>query len=260
VAKSKALTVYLLKGATPEPDTFIKFDPLVKTHPPIALESWSPFFLFSKSAEPQPPRWADFFIPHIDPRDIGSVNSASAALLIRVHDRWCAVTFGHGRHLLLPGACVDGFGLRVALNTIGSSNIRSIDKDTFDMIAGHARQQASREVGTADFGVDVERDLLSAVTGTPRDNVNIGERITGRDALCSSVQLDLEELPAYLARLCDFYEAESYKDDFPWVDNVHVVEDAEEIGIIDLELARLLQEGQWQDIWLAPPEVLNGLG
>jgi len=257
VAKSKALTVYLLRGTSPEPDTFIKLDPLVRPHPPIALESWPPFFLYSKSTNPQPPRWADFFIPHIDPREIGLTNSVSAALLVRVHDLWCAVTFGQGRHLLLQGACVDGFGLRVALNTIGSSNIRSIDKDTFDMIAGHARQQASREVGAADFGVDVERDLLSAVTGTPRENAAIGERITGRDALCSSIQLGLEELPAYLTRLCDLYETEFYKDDFPWVDNVHVVEDAEEVGIIDLELTRLLQEGQWQDIWLAPPEVLE---
>jgi uncharacterized protein (TIGR04141 family) len=256
MAKSRALTIYLLKAISSEPDTFV--NPERRPEPyPIFLSSSPPAFLYARSNKPGPPRWADFFEPHVAREALGLVSTASAALLIEARGRWWAVTFGQGRHLLAEGVYEDGFGLRVALNAIGRDNIRSIDKETFDMLAGHSRQQASTEVNAAEFGLDVERDLLGAVTGSPRNPEFIGSRISGRDPLWTALPLELEELPSYLERLYELFMDESYKIDFPWIDNVHAVEDRDEIKLVDWELVRLLQAGDYKNIWLAPPEVLE---
>jgi uncharacterized protein (TIGR04141 family) len=50
---------------------------------------------------------------------------------------------------------------------LDEDKLRSIDKKTFEAVSLHAREQASEDSGTAAFGLDVERDLLRAVTGTP---------------------------------------------------------------------------------------------
>jgi uncharacterized protein (TIGR04141 family) len=62
----------------------------------------------------------------------------------------------------------DQFGLRVVLNCIDKDRIKVIDKQTFDAIASHTLEQASQEANAREFGFDIERDILRAVTGTPR--------------------------------------------------------------------------------------------
>jgi uncharacterized protein (TIGR04141 family) len=44
--------------------------------------------------------------------------------------------------------------------------------------------------------------------------------------------------------------------DFPWVDDIHCLPE-DDARIFDYELVDLIQNGQWENIWLAPPEVLN---
>jgi len=165
------------------------------------------------------------------------------------------LTFGQGRHLLQDGLYVDGFGLRVALNSLGEDNLKSIDKETFDMIAGHSRQQASREVGTEEFGLDIERDLLRAVTGSPTDPA-LGQQLTGRDALVVSAHIDLNGLEDFLPRLYPAFVATRYQDKFSWIDNVCEA-DEEERQLLDWEILDRLKKKNFEQTWLAPPEVLE---
>jgi len=123
------------------------------------------------------------------------------------------------------------------------------------MIAGHARQQASREVGTAEFGLDIERDLLWAVTGRPRDPT-LGQQLTGRDALVISAHIDLNGLETFLPRLYPAFIDTRYKDKFSWIDNVCQA-DEDERQLLDMELLDRLKEKNFEQTWLAPPEVLE---
>jgi uncharacterized protein (TIGR04141 family) len=168
---------------------------------------------------------------------------------------WWAITFGQGRRLIRDGLTVDGFGLRVALNTLGDDNIKSLDKETFDMIAGHARQQASREVGTEEFGLDIERDLLWAVTGSPSDH-SFGQQLTGRDALLISAYIDLPGLETFLPRLYPAYLDKQYQKNFAWIDNISEA-DEDERQLLDMELLDRLRDKDFEQTWLAPPEVLE---
>jgi uncharacterized protein (TIGR04141 family) len=253
MAKARSLTVYLIKKNEPNPRLLIKDSNLRPEE--IILPSGTIWSLFVQKALLKPPRWADFFVPHVDPNRFGRVGSASAVLLIPGDGLWWALTFGQGRHLIHEGLCSEGFGLRVALNTLGDENLRSIDKDTFDMVAGHARQQAMREVGTAEFGLDIERDLLWAVTGTPADKT-LGQQMTGRDALVISTHIDLEGLEAFLPRLYPAYIDTRYKKNFAWIDNVCEA-DEDERQLLDLELIDRLVESNFEQTWLAPPEILE---
>jgi uncharacterized protein (TIGR04141 family) len=254
MAKARSLTVYLIKRNEPDARRLIKLDPDIKMFP-ISSPSGKAWSLFVQSARPKPPRWADFFIPQVNPAEFGLVGSASAVLLVPGEGLWWALTFGQGRHLLHDGLYVDGFGLRVALNRLGDDNLKSIDKETFDMIAGHARQQASREVGTQEFGLDIERDLLWAVTGSPSDPT-LGQQLTGRDALVISTHIDLNGLETFLPRLYPAFVDTRYQDKFSWIDNVSEA-DEDERQLLDMELLDRLKNKNFEQTWLAPPEVLE---
>jgi uncharacterized protein (TIGR04141 family) len=212
MAKARSLTVYLIKRGQIDPWELVVPDGAIRRYK-ILLASGAEWSLFVRKNPPKPPRWADFFVPHVMPEEFGLTGSVSAVLLVPDKEMWWAITFGQGRHLLRDGLTVDGFGLRVALNTLGDENIKSLDKETFDMIAGHARLQSSREVGTEEFGLDIERDLLWAVTGSPSDR-SFGQQLTGRDALLVSAHIDLPGLESFLPRLYPAFIDKRYQEKF----------------------------------------------
>ena len=85
----------------------------------------------------------------------------------------------------------------MALNCIGNSTVKSIDKDTLDPLARHTREQASRAASASEFGLDIEQDLLRAVTGTPSEE-GFGKWVTGMDTLHIAVPVTIETLPDLL--------------------------------------------------------------
>jgi uncharacterized protein (TIGR04141 family) len=137
-----------------------------------------------------------------------SVN-VSAVLLMSSQKRTFALTFGYGKALLNPAAWEEQFGLKAALNSIGSGRVRTIDRVRFDT-AQHSRIQASKEASIGDFGLDVEQDLLRAVTGVPHDSA-LGTHVAGRDAFQATLKIALPEIPALLGRLLDEFQKEDYK-------------------------------------------------
>ena len=132
--------------------------------------------LYVKPSRPKPPVWARFFEGYLKSDQLGRVASASALLLVKAKNRIFAITFGQGRYLLKQESWEEHFGLRVALNSVGENHVRSVDKRTFDAISRHSREQASRDATARDFGLNIEQDLLRAVTGTFSDK-NLGRKI-----------------------------------------------------------------------------------
>src|ERR1019366_610765 len=104
---------------------------------------------------------------------------------LRIDDQVFALPFGQGRYLLNLDKLEERFGLKVCLNSIDAAAIRSIDKRSFDALLTQSRVQTSKAAPIADFGLDVEQDLLRAATGTPVDK-GLGERMSGLDSLSVS--------------------------------------------------------------------------
>lgn len=211
--------------------------------------------LFVKTPKGNTPRWAKFFAGFLDVTDLGKVSSSSAILLVKTHGRLFALTFGQGRYLLEADSWEERFGLRVALNSIKEDRLRSVDKVTFDAISTHTRTQSSQEASAPQFGLDVEQDLVRAVTGTPGDET-IGRRMTGMDALHVSVSALANDLRPLLGRYKDQFEAMYYKQTFPWIDHIAEVTGKKMIEELD-DAACAEINGAADRCWLAVPEIID---
>lgn len=215
--------------------------------------------LFVASLPPRPPRWRDYLTPHVaDSLDDIQTASASAVLLFEVQQRLFAVTFGGGRHLLERDAFVHDFGLRVVLNSVAPDQLKSVDAKTIDETTVHTRRDVSRDSPFAAFGLDVSRDLLRAVTGTPRDET-LAHRLTGADALGIQTRLQLPELRELAERLLAAYGAENYKEDFEFIDFLRPVKRRDLIGELDGMLVEALINRDLDDVHLAAPQTLDWL-
>jgi uncharacterized protein (TIGR04141 family) len=173
-------------------------------------------------------------------------------LVVRVAGRFFATVFGYGRHLLKPGCWDENFGLRATLNSIEPNSIRSIDRKSFDAIARHTREEASREGSIEQFGLNIDQDLLRAVVGRPTDK-QLGRRLAGMDALTAIVALELRDLPDQLERYLRQSRRQSYRRRFPWVEQISEVRDGWQRAELDDLLASRLGRGELEKCWLSVP-------
>ena len=215
--------------------------------------------LFVASHEPHPPGWKAYLAPHVT----GAIDdiytaSASAVLLFAASERLFAVTFGGGRHLLEPDAFVQDFGLRVVLDTVAPDQLKSVDAKTIDETTVHTRRDVSRDSAFAAFGLDVSRDLLRAVTGSPQDET-LAHRLTGADAFGIQTPLRVPDLPALAERLLTAYEAEHYKEHFDFIDYLRPEKRSDRIRDLDAKLVEALARRDIDDVHLAAPQTLDWL-
>lgn len=156
--------------------------------------------------------------------------------------------------MLEPECWEERFGLLVALNSIGENRIKSIDKLTFDALATHSRVQSSQEAGPRDFGLDVEQDLVRAVTGTPNDT-QLGRRLTGMDALRASVNVALEQLPALLTRYFKQFNSNKYREHFAFIDQIAEVKSSSLKDELDSALVEHVRTQNFERCWMAVPQM-----
>ena len=250
------LTIVAIRDNALSPHQILKEPDRHRPHP-IVLDGVSIGILYVKPSKPITPKWLDFFEDSIDPKSLRLRSSSSAAvLLVRRNGKTFAVTFGHGRHMLDPEAIEAGFGLRTALNGIDADRIRSMDRRTLEAVSMYTREQASRESSLSMFDVNVQRDFLRSVTGSPLDS-DLGTRVTGSDALTFTSHITIRTL---LTKIDDWFQLSTktaYKDNFGWVDNLADVRDSGKAGELDEVLVGQIRAQAWERIWLAPPEIVD---
>ncbi len=216
--------------------------------------------LYIKPTSDRMPSWLSLFEGAISvvPPDLHNASTA-AVLLLGAGDRNFALTFGYGRSLLRPGTWEEDFGLRVTLNAVDPLKIKSVDRVKFDAISQHSQIQASRDANIIEFGLDVEQDLLRAVTGKPRDAA-LASQLTGKDALKADVHVDLSDIPDLLVRFLELSNQDTYKEHFSWVDQVNEVRDPTEIQRLDAMLIERLRHRDFDRLWLAIPDRIEWEG
>jgi uncharacterized protein (TIGR04141 family) len=253
--KLQKVTISLLKDELSHEDA-LRDRTALSAHPVPAIAA-NRDVLFVASHPPHPPAWKAYVSPHV----AGSIDdiyaaSASAVLLLEASQRLFAVTFGGGRHLLEQDALVQDFGLKVVLNTVAPDQLKSVDAKTIDETTVHTRRDVSRDSAFAAFGLDVSRDLLRAVTGTPQDDT-LAHRLTGADALGVQTRLQVPELPALMKRLLVAYEADDYKQNFDFIDFLRPEKRRDVVRELDEKLVRALDQRDIDDVHLAAPETLE---
>lgn len=255
--KARRLTFYLLRQDVAEFEDALdteKASVAVDLDPSAGVDGR---FVYVQP-RPSVPSWVGFVQPVLAD-ELGSLRSSStsALLLLRTSGRIFALTFGYGRSLLDLSKIEYQFGLRVALNRIDPRQIRSLDTKTFEDLVVTTNTQASKSAELPTFGVDVSRDILRAVTGEPRDQ-SVTKRIAGADSLVMGVKAPVTELPAICDDLLVAFEADDYKTDFGWIDQLSLVRDSASIGALNDLLVEQLRSGATGSTHLAMPDRLGG--
>lgn len=251
----KRVTVFLLV------DTVNPADALDTTKRPETLSldpasGWEGAFYYTKSF-PSPPAWLGFISPYLTsvPAQVLSASS-SGLLILKAHGSFFAFTFGYGKSLLDPTKIVQQFGLRVALNRVDPAQIRSMDTKTFEDMVVTRNTQTSKSSDIPNFGIDVSRDILRAVTGEPRDPT-FAKRISGSDALVLTFTKDVTDLPAKCKEVLDAYRDTAYKADFDWIDHMSVVPAGRRLDELNSLLVKQLARGDASNTHMAMPEPTN---
>jgi uncharacterized protein (TIGR04141 family) len=249
-ATQRTLTIYLVNKALTDVQAIVRAG---SEHHEVIVNGRRMGDLFVKVGHPHPPPWVSFFSGAVDNLAAVQGMSTSAVLLVRTGGRSFAIAFGFGRSLLHPGVTDDRFGLKVTLNAVDPAQIRSVDRETLDSPAPHSQIQARVAANISEFGLDVDQDLLRAVTGIPRDKT-LGKRLTGKDALRTTGPFTLDAIPVLLRRYLAESEKTEYRRQFPWLDHIQEVKNAVLRESLDEIVQEKLRQGEFDRMWLAVPE------
>lgn len=184
-------------------------------------------------------------------------NSSSKAILLVEHlNKVFAIPFGYGWILLQHGVWEERFGLKTTLNVVDASFLRHIDKKNMSSMPKHTSEQLSREGIASDFGLDIEQDLIYSITGKSKYEA-FGKSITGKDALCVSVKVNLSGIKKFLEICYEKYMSDEYKNDFGWIDQLAEVKDPMLTVTLNRNLIQAIKNNQIERTWMAVPEIVD---
>jgi uncharacterized protein (TIGR04141 family) len=251
--KIQALTIFLIKPTAAElplrSDAFPKHE--IKAGETIVGN------LYIKPSTDKAAGWLKFFEASLENLTERVVNAnTSAVLLVSRNDRRFAITFGFGRSLLTPGCWEEDFGLKVTLNSVDPDKIKSVNRMSLDAIGQHSQIQASRESNIREFGLDLEQDLLRAVTGAPVDS-QLGKWLTGKDELKIATDTMLSTLPSLLDALITQWQSEKYKEAFLWLDQIKEIKDPAKTTEFDALLIEQIKQEDFNRLWLTVPDLID---
>ncbi|WP_270836177.1 TIGR04141 family sporadically distributed protein [Aeromonas sp. QDB30] len=213
--------------------------------------------LFVKIPTEKKPKWSGFTenITGVSLDELAN-RSSSAVLIIKTSTATMAFTFVYGRFLIDTKYFVHDFGIKTALNTLNHDSLRSVDLFTLEDQAVQKKSQASRESSVGVFGIDISRDVLRAVTGSPKDGVSL-KNISGGDSVFSfGVEMDVDEISQLVDLLSGYYANDSYKSNFSWVDNIRKIKEKSEIDRLDSKLIDKIK-AKSTEITITIPEIIQ---
>lgn len=252
--KTNKLIVYLIKSEYHVPDEIIE-----SSQDGVEINGIGTFF-FEDSGISTPSWVKDFFLGTLEEGIKLLAASARGVLLVPITHEGktiqMAVSFGLGRHLLRSGVIEERFGLKVVLNSVHAASLRSIDKTTLGSVPKHTREQIGKDSIAGDFGIDIEQDLVSSVTGKSRYK-ELGKTITGKDSLSVSVKANVHNIKPFLEFCYTRYLSAEYKADFEWIDQIADVRDPQKVNELNDLLISKLKALDIATIWMAVPEVVD---
>lgn len=261
------LSIYLIKDSYSDHGSILKnFDKLTKEEIKNGTEIIGTLY-FGDSHLFEPSWIKDFFGSSFENnkeqntqnenRKLKLFNASSKAVLLIEHqNKIFAIPFGYGWNLLNHGVWEERFGLKTTLNAVDANNLRRIDKKNMSSIPNDTSEQLSREGIAADFGIDIEQDLIQSITGKSKDKT-FGKSITGKDALSVSVKVDLAGIKEFLESCHQKHLSNDYKTDFGWIDQIAEIKDPTLTEKLDGKLIENIKNNQVEKTWMAVPELVD---
>ena len=158
--------------------------------------------------------------------------------------------------MLADDVIEEDFGLKVVLNTISPESLRRINKVNIGGNQKSSNEQLPLASDIDDFGFDIDRDLISTITGHSDDEGFTSGIMTGSDILSLTAEVDVTNLLTFLHKAYSRYMSTQYKQSFGWIDHIRRVKNTATIEQLDAEVIRLISEGS-PKVWMAVPEVIE---
>lgn len=196
-------------------------------------------------------------------KELDDINTENAKVIlmkrIQLDDgsyRIFAMPFGYGKSMLQKDVYEEQFGLKIVLNTIENNTIKSLSKTDIGTNYKKSKEQMPKASTIYDFDFDVSMELIKEVTaksGDEFDNVVI----SGNDGFNFATDKNINNIDELLIKLYDLYTSSKYTTHFAWLDNIKLVKSKELINELNKTVVSLLNDRQFNKIWLAIPEIID---
>ena len=218
-------------------------------------------FYFTKSLD-FPPSWVKkFFAGSLKGHKSLHNASSKGILLVEIKvgkdKRIFAISFGYGLYLLRTGVCEERFGLKTTLNIIDHDSLRKIDKKNMSIAPKDTSEQLTKEGVIANFGIDIEQDLIVSITGKSKNKNDFGRTVTGKTVLSVSVKRDLYSIKDFLEKCYERYISDEYKKNFGWIDHIVEVKDVKTRAKLHNNMIEEFKKGNLLTTWMAVPHIIE---
>lgn len=254
--KMNKLSIYLIKDEYAKDDKKILKDSKFKLG---EIENVGTVYYAPSSKSV--PKWLDtFYCGEISTEKIFTSN-VRVVFVVRVdvgkgNVKAFAITMGYGKFLLENDVVENDFGIKVVLNTITSDSLRRINKINIGGNQKSSNEQLPLSSEIEDFGFDIDRDMISAITGYSADEEFSKGMISGGDLLSLSAAVDITNLKDFLKKVYEKYCSSNYRTNFSWIDHIKKVKDSKLITKLEQKTIELIND-ESPNIWMAVPDVID---
>lgn len=242
-------TIYLIKESIKNPrDIF-------KKGKHLTLKESDDTFLYYIKSKKTIPDWAHFVDENFATTTTPFNNSSSyAVLVLKIEERFLAIPFGMGIHLMEMTKTDYNFGLKTAINCIPKAQIRQIDTTTPEINSQKTKKQAVVGSTPEEFGINMQKDILRGIVGKLPVDHELGETLEGKDSLRLGKSVEsLLKLKTLCQDVLKHYQSDTYKKDYPWIDNIALMRDKSLINQLTILLAKNLKQAKFDNMFFAPP-------
>ncbi len=256
MASKNKLSIYLIKNEITDISNIFKdFDKIIEFNK--YDENTVAYCLPSYIHEPA---WMKGFFKE-DGKDLIKQSSARLVLIKKLkigeEERFFALTFGYSKYMFQDDVLEEQFGLKIILNSIENDQIRRISKTSVGSNLKQSNEQLPKSSYISEFGFDVNRDLMKNISGKSEDDMFEKCILTGGDVFSVNVERNINDIDEFLKFCYRRYKETKYLKNFSWVDNIKYVKDKKLIKELNSKLIELINNKEFDKVWMAVPEVVN---
>lgn len=178
-------------------------------------------------------------------------------LKIDEEERYFALTFGYSKYMFQDDVLEEQFGLKIILNSIENDQIRRISKTSVGSNLKQSNEQLPKNSSISEFGFDINRDLMKNISAKSEDDIFEKCILTGGDAFSVNVERNIDNIDEFLKFCYRRYKETKYLNKFSWIDNIKFIKDKTLIKNLNSELINLINNKEFEKVWMAVPDVVN---
>lgn len=206
------------------------------------------------------PTWVQSFFKE-NGKDLIKQSNAKLVLIKKINiddeERFFALTFGYSKYMFQDDVVEEQFGLKIILNSINDDQIRRISKTSVGSNLKQSSEQLPKSSNISEFGFDISRDLMKNISAKSEDDMFEKCILTGGDVFSVNVERNIDNIDEFLEFCYRRYKETKYLDKFSWIDNIKYVKDKNLIKKLNSELIQLINNKEFEKVWMAVPDVIN---